>query len=132
MIILNTHIWIWWVDENPKLSPQNLEIIRTHQSSGLGISIISCWAVAKLVERGQGRSALTLPLQSTIYLDALLVAQKEGIANTLANLWQAEKLSNERQKLTTSSTVDGKSAIVPFKNFIAFFAILCIAPSSGF
>jgi PIN domain nuclease of toxin-antitoxin system len=53
MIILDTHIWIWWVDENPKLSSQNLEIIQAHQGNGLGISIISCWEVAKLVEKGR-------------------------------------------------------------------------------
>lgn len=53
MIILDTHIWIWWVDENPKLSAQNLEIIQTHQDSSLGISIISCWEIAKLVEKGR-------------------------------------------------------------------------------
>ena len=32
MIILDTHIWIWWVDENPKLSPQNREIVRIKQA----------------------------------------------------------------------------------------------------
>lgn len=53
MIVLDTHIWIWWVDENPKLSPQNQDIIQTHQESGLGISIISCWEVAKLVEKNR-------------------------------------------------------------------------------
>lgn len=53
MIVLDTHIWIWWIDENPRLSPKNLDIIQTHQSSGLGISIISCWEIAKLVENGR-------------------------------------------------------------------------------
>ena len=53
MIILDTHIWIWWVDENPKLLPQNLEIIQVHQASSLGISIISCWETAKLVEKNK-------------------------------------------------------------------------------
>jgi PIN domain nuclease of toxin-antitoxin system len=53
MIILDTHIWIWWIDENPKLSSQNLEIIQAHQNIGLGISIISCWEIAKLVEKGR-------------------------------------------------------------------------------
>lgn len=53
MIILDTHIWIWWVDENHKLLPQNLEIIQAHQASGLGISIISCWEIAKLVEKNR-------------------------------------------------------------------------------
>ncbi len=53
MIILDTHIWIWLVDENPKLSPQNREIVREHQAGGLGISVISCWEVAKLVEKNR-------------------------------------------------------------------------------
>ena len=53
MIILDTHIWIWWIDENPKLSSQNLEIIQANQDSGLGISIISGWEIAKLVEKGR-------------------------------------------------------------------------------
>jgi PIN domain nuclease of toxin-antitoxin system len=53
MIILDTHIWIWWTDENPKLSPKNLEIIQAHQVTGLGISIISCWEIAKLVEKNR-------------------------------------------------------------------------------
>lgn len=53
MIVLDTHIWIWWVDEAPKLSPANLEIIQNQQDSGLGISIISCWEIAKLVEKGR-------------------------------------------------------------------------------
>jgi PIN domain nuclease of toxin-antitoxin system len=50
MIVLDTHIWIWWVDNNPKLNQRQRELINNHQSSGLGISIISCWEVAKLVE----------------------------------------------------------------------------------
>jgi PIN domain nuclease of toxin-antitoxin system len=53
MIILDTHIWIWWVDDHPKLSPQNRDIIQAHQTSGLGISIISCWEIAKLVEKNR-------------------------------------------------------------------------------
>lgn len=53
MIILDTHIWIWWVDENAKLLPENLAIIQAHQASGLGISVISCWEIAKLVEKNK-------------------------------------------------------------------------------
>lgn len=53
MIILDTHIWIWWVDDNPKLSTQNRQLIKANQASGLGISIISCWEIAKLVEKNR-------------------------------------------------------------------------------
>jgi PIN domain nuclease of toxin-antitoxin system len=51
VIILDTHIWIWWVSENPRLTSQDKETIASYQSSGLGVSIISAWEVAKLVEK---------------------------------------------------------------------------------
>jgi len=50
MIILDTHIWIWWVDNNSHLTPQQLQLIEENQATGLGVSIISCWEIAKLVE----------------------------------------------------------------------------------
>jgi PIN domain nuclease of toxin-antitoxin system len=53
MIILDTHIWIWWVDNNPRLTQQHREWIQQYQSQGLGVSIISCWEVAKLVENNR-------------------------------------------------------------------------------
>ncbi len=53
MIILDTHIWIWWVDNNSRLTQRQRELINTYQSDGLGISIISCWEVAKLVENNR-------------------------------------------------------------------------------
>jgi len=50
MIILDTHIWVWWVDDNQRLTQQHREWIQEYQSQGLGISIIYCWEVAKLIE----------------------------------------------------------------------------------
>ena len=61
MILLDTHIWIWWVNESADLSAEHQKIIDEHQENGLGVSIISCWEVAKLVERG--RLKLTLPVE---------------------------------------------------------------------
>lgn len=57
MIILDTHIWVWWVHGDPQLPPSHHAFIQAHESQGIGISAISCWEVAKLVER----SRLTLP-----------------------------------------------------------------------
>lgn len=53
MIVLDTHIWIWWVSEDDHLTPASRAVIETHRSSGLGISAISCWEVAKLVQFGR-------------------------------------------------------------------------------
>lgn len=50
MIVLDTHIWIWWVHAHPDLSADQKRIIDENEASGLGISAISCWEVAKLVE----------------------------------------------------------------------------------
>ena len=53
MIVLDTHIWVWWVDGNQRLTKANEQWIQQHQSLGLGVSIISCWEVAKLVENNK-------------------------------------------------------------------------------
>ena len=60
MIVLDTHIWVWWVDNNPRLTERLRELIEAHKTSGLGVSIFSCWEVAKLVEKG--RMELTCPV----------------------------------------------------------------------
>ena len=53
MIILDTHIWIWWIDDNQKLTQQHRQWIQQYQSQGLGVSLISCWELAKLVEKNK-------------------------------------------------------------------------------
>jgi PIN domain nuclease of toxin-antitoxin system len=64
MIILDTHIWIWWVNEDEQLPSDLKDLIEQHIATGLGVSAISCWEVAKLVERG--RLELTLPVKQWI------------------------------------------------------------------
>ncbi|MGL5878894.1 MAG: type II toxin-antitoxin system VapC family toxin [Xenococcaceae cyanobacterium] len=53
MIVLDTHIWVWWVDGNRRLTKATEQWIQQYQSQGLGVSIISCWEVAKLVENNK-------------------------------------------------------------------------------
>ena len=48
MILLDTHIWIWWVQ--------------------IGVSVISCWEVAKLTQVGR----LQLPISTLDWLDTAL------------------------------------------------------------
>ncbi len=50
MIILDTHIWVWWVSEADRLSETQRAEIEAAEQSGRGVSAISCWEVAKLVE----------------------------------------------------------------------------------
>ena len=53
MIILDTHIWIWWVSKSSRLTQNDRQHIRQYSSQGLGVSVISCWEVAKLVEKNR-------------------------------------------------------------------------------
>ncbi|MBD3305241.1 PIN domain-containing protein [candidate division KSB3 bacterium] len=64
MIVLDTHIWVWWVDGNMRL-PDLYAYIQTHESSGLGVSVMSCWEVAKLVE--YQRLRLDRPVEDWIH-----------------------------------------------------------------
>lgn len=57
MILLDTHIWVWWVQGDERLTTQHKSLLYTYQPDGLGISLYSCWEVAKLVEYKR----LTLP-----------------------------------------------------------------------
>jgi PIN domain nuclease of toxin-antitoxin system len=64
MILLDTHIWVWWVDESYQLTAHYQSLIEEHKADGLGVSIISCWEVAKLVENG--RLKLQCPVEEWI------------------------------------------------------------------
>jgi PIN domain nuclease of toxin-antitoxin system len=68
MIVLDTHIWIWWVHGDEQLTREHYEYIQEQESEGLGISAISCWEVAKLVEYGR----LSLPISVEEWLDEAL------------------------------------------------------------
>ncbi|MBM2817304.1 MAG: PilT protein domain protein [Ignavibacteria bacterium] len=50
MILLDTHIWIWWVQGAKELSKKHELIISENENEGLAVIIISCWEIAKLIE----------------------------------------------------------------------------------
>ena len=49
MILPDTHIWVWWIMDEQKLSQVQIETIEHNEADVIGISPISCWEVAKLV-----------------------------------------------------------------------------------
>lgn len=68
MILLDTHVWVWWVGQQSAFAPRLQHAIQASREDGLGVSIISCWEVAKLVEVGR----LRLSLSVTEWLDQAL------------------------------------------------------------
>jgi len=64
MKVLDTHIWVWLVDQSPKLTNDYEKAVRENETDGLGVSVISCWEVAKLVELG--RLQFSIPVENWI------------------------------------------------------------------
>jgi PIN domain nuclease of toxin-antitoxin system len=50
MIILDTHIWVWWVHGDERITSTQAETIKTNEEDIIGVSAISAWEIAKLVE----------------------------------------------------------------------------------
>lgn len=61
MIVLDTHVWVWWVHGDERLTETQAEMIETNETNIIGVSAISCWEIAKLV--GYGRLELPCSLR---------------------------------------------------------------------
>jgi PIN domain nuclease of toxin-antitoxin system len=76
LILLDTHVWIWWAAEPKKLSEKARRAIDSDDE--IGVSAISTWEVAMLVSKGRleldrdvllwVRQALALPKVTLIPL----------------------------------------------------------------
>jgi PIN domain nuclease of toxin-antitoxin system len=62
------HIWVWWVQNDSRLTAQHRQWLQDYEQDGLGVSILSCWEIAKLVEKNR----LILPLSINEWLATAL------------------------------------------------------------
>lgn len=70
MIVLDTHIWVWNVQGDPRLQAGHKQLIEEHETDRIGISAVSLWEVAKAVELGR----LTLPVPLEDWFESALTA----------------------------------------------------------
>lgn len=69
MIVLDTHVLVWWIGGDPKLSRKASDTIRKELPNGnLGISAISAWEVGMLVAKGR----LALGMETDEWLNSVL------------------------------------------------------------
>lgn len=59
-MLIDTHIWIWWVNGDPQLKPEYKAALDAAQATGIEVIAISCWEVAKLIENQ--KLDITLPI----------------------------------------------------------------------
>jgi PIN domain nuclease of toxin-antitoxin system len=68
VILLDTHVWVWWVHGDARLSEEQRQMLDARIIESIGVSIISCWEIAKLVEYGR----LKLPQDVAEWLEVAL------------------------------------------------------------
>jgi PIN domain nuclease of toxin-antitoxin system len=52
MLLLDTHVWLWWLDDNPQLGPQARAAIGRTDSE-IWVSAASAWEIAMKVALGR-------------------------------------------------------------------------------
>jgi PIN domain nuclease of toxin-antitoxin system len=70
LILIDTHIWVWWENVDAQLTVAHRNAIAASLGAGLGVSAISCWEIAKLVE--VGKLVLAIPVRD--WLSAALAS----------------------------------------------------------
>jgi PIN domain nuclease of toxin-antitoxin system len=61
VIILDTHIWVWWNHNDSRLTPTHHEAINRERLHGLGVCSISLLEISRLVT--QNKLILPCPVQ---------------------------------------------------------------------
>ena len=61
MILIDTHIWIWWVTGSESLPNKQRGFLEAQPLGTIAISSISCWEISKLVELG--RLQFSIPVE---------------------------------------------------------------------
>ena len=99
-ILLDTHAWVWWLTRPERLSRAQQRAIdaRLKRGTGLLLSIISCWEVALLSERGRFR--FTMPT-STWLEQATSMPGLEVVPLSLPVITTAARLSSLRDPADT-------------------------------
>jgi PIN domain nuclease of toxin-antitoxin system len=66
VIVIDTHIWYWWVHTPERLTRPQIDALNVHNTDVIGVSAISCWEVAKRVQ--YGRMRLSRPVDQWLTL----------------------------------------------------------------
>lgn len=65
MILLDTHVWVWWMSNPTELSIEAREVLDRHAIDGEAhVSTISTWELALLVQRNRVR--LSVPISEWV------------------------------------------------------------------
>ena len=112
MIILDTHIWIWWLnDERSRLGSKLEELIA--MSDNIAVSAISCFEVAWLEKHGR----ILLPCEIGYWFDKALAGSSITllpvtpiIAQVSVNL--TEHHSDPQDRIIMATAISNKAQLI--------------------
>jgi len=130
MIVLDTHVWVWWVHGDKRLTPTQAEVIAANETDVIGVSAISCWEIAKLVEHG--RLELPCPLsewfeQALVYPGVCLLALTPGIAIESTQLPGQFHRDPADQIIVATARVNGCALVTSDANLLKYPHVETIA-----
>ena len=77
MLVLDTHAWVWWMNDRALLSQTQRQAISANEDDTIGVSVISCWEIAKIYEYGR----LELPVELSEWFDLALAYPGVSLLN---------------------------------------------------
>ncbi len=117
MIILDTHIWVRWVEEPAQLRAAQMAAIIAQEddiNGVIGICATSLWEIAKLVELGRIQfdadlahwfeSALAYPQVRIINLTPAIAVRSTGIVER-ANRGQPEQINDPSDQIIIATAI---------------------------
>ncbi len=134
MIVLDTHIWVWWVHGDPQLAKRQAIAIAENESDVIGISAISCWEIAKLVE--YGRLVLPCPLpewfeQSLTYPGVQLLELSPEIAIQSTQLPEIFHRDPADQIIVATARIYDCPLVTSDRQILGYSHVETIGPNPG-
>lgn len=87
MILLDTHVWVWWCNSPKSISSAALALMES--ADDLAVSVISCWELAMAIDKVRlklDRPVLDWIDDSTVLRSVRVVEMSPAIAVTAAQL----------------------------------------------
>jgi PIN domain nuclease of toxin-antitoxin system len=130
MLILDTHIWVWWNQNDPKLSTYQKNLIEDRLGDGIGVCTISLLEIARLVT--QGRITLPLPVEEWFSIalgiqGVILIPITPAIAIDAVNL-PGEFHKDPADRLIVASARTNDCALVTADRQILSYPHVKLAP----
>jgi len=104
MVLLDTHIWLWWINGTPGKLPEHL-IDRIENAESVAVSAISCFEIEWLVRHGRIEMGVSLDEWFTgAFSEAGLICMPVTgeIARLAASLPEHHKDPQDRLIIATS------------------------------